>query len=379
MDRRNIASLFNEFIENSSNCIETMSQNRELKQVNNELKKLMIKRDNEGLKKFRVASNDELEMINDELNRKSDELGRMDVNRIINNVDKVSENEIKVFVFSDGQKEEISTELVRKYPESLLNVNMLDIDSRNNDHEIEIDFRLKYLKEILKYMGNEYNIDDLNGVEFDEFCRELMEMRIPFRMDIMNRLYTGSNEYGVGWKNRCVMIKKQSYKLLDFGLFNVKLNDLKYNNEQDQVVYMIKNTYASIIQSFSNYLQDKSKSAELCSTIDRFQLNSFLSDYSLDMNHSDVQSFLYPLYSPFLKESILAEQQYDNVLKEWVGDYSWKLIYRASQHRYTAKSFHEYCGVQRPTLVLIKSSEGWIFGGYTTRCWRVNCWGTYHC
>ena len=140
MDRRNIVSLFNEFIENSSNCIETMSQNRELKQINNELKKLMIKRDNEGLKKLRVASNDELEMINDELNRKSDELGRMDVNRIINNVDKVSENEIKVFVFSNGQKVAISTELVRKYPESLLNVNMLDIDSRNNDHEIEIDF-----------------------------------------------------------------------------------------------------------------------------------------------------------------------------------------------------------------------------------------------
>ena len=43
MDRRNIASLFNEFIENSSNCIETMSQNRELKQINNEMKKLMIK------------------------------------------------------------------------------------------------------------------------------------------------------------------------------------------------------------------------------------------------------------------------------------------------------------------------------------------------
>ena len=49
MNRRNIANLFNEFIENSSNCIETMSQNRELKQINNELKKLMIKSDNEGL------------------------------------------------------------------------------------------------------------------------------------------------------------------------------------------------------------------------------------------------------------------------------------------------------------------------------------------
>ena len=64
-------------------------------------------------------------------------------------------------------------------------------------------------------------------------------------------------------------------------------------------------------------------------------------------------------------------QQYDSYLREWLGnDYKWKLIYRASEHGYTGESFHEYCdNVKGPTLVVIKSSGGWIFGGYTIQSW----------
>ena len=63
--------------------------------------------------------------------------------------------------------------------------------------------------------------------------------------------------------------------------------------------------------------------------------------------------------------------KYDNILREWVGDYNWKLIYRASEHGYSAKSFHECCDDKGPTLVVIKSNGGWIFGGYTTKSWKV--------
>ena len=63
--------------------------------------------------------------------------------------------------------------------------------------------------------------------------------------------------------------------------------------------------------------------------------------------------------------------KYDNILREWVGDYNWRLIYRASEHGYSAKSFHECCDDKGPTLVVIKSSGGWIFGGYTTKSWKV--------
>ena len=45
------------------------------------------------------------------------------------------------------------------------------------------------------------------------------------------------------------------------------------------------------------------------------------------------------------------------------------MLYRASEHGYTAKSFHKYCDDKGPAMVIIKSSGGWIFGGYTTKSW----------
>ena len=130
-----------------------------------------------------------------------EELDEMSVNEVKNELEMTSEkidmNDRKVYAFSNSQKKEISNEVVIDHPESLLNVNMIDIASRN-DKKIEIDFRFKYLDEMMKYMTNEYDINELNGIELVEFCRELIEMNIPFKMDIMNRLYTGSNDGRIG-------------------------------------------------------------------------------------------------------------------------------------------------------------------------------------
>ena len=73
--------------------------------------------------------------------------------------------------------------------------------------------------------------------------------------------------------------------------------------------------------------------------------------------------------SEFLPDTQLVNKQYDSYLREWVGNYKMKLLYRASEHDYTAKSFHECCDNQGPTLIIIKSSGGWIFGGYTIQSW----------
>ena len=80
--------------------------------------------------------------------------------------------------------------------------------------------------------------------------------------------------------------------------------------------------------------------------------------------------------SKFLPNTQIVDKKYDKYLKKWAGDYKWKLIYRASDHGYTAQSFHIFCNnVKGPTLIVIKSSGGWIFGGYTTKSWSG--WGIY--
>ncbi len=74
--------------------------------------------------------------------------------------------------------------------------------------------------------------------------------------------------------------------------------------------------------------------------------------------------------SKLLPDTELVDQQYDDKLRKWFGDYKWKLLYRASEHGYSAESFHKCCDDKGPTLIIIiKSSGGWIFGGYITQSW----------
>ncbi len=122
------------------------------------------------------------------------------------------------------------------------------------------------------------------------------------------------------------------------------------------------------------YIETKDISKESLKQID--DESGLLND--LDTIHckdSDIRLKISRYYfknpSKFLPDTQLVNQQYDTILREWLGkDYKWKLLYRTSEHEYTAKSFHDCCDDKGPTLVVIKSSGGWIFGGYTTQSWK---------
>ena len=92
-----------------------------------------------------------------------------------------------------------------------------------------------------------------------------------------------------------------------------------------------------------------------------------------------ISSYYFKNPSEFLPNTWIVNQQYDDILREWLGnDYKWKLLYRASEHGYTGESFHICCDDKGPTLVIIKSSGGWIFGGYTTQSWIGGCGSIYY-
>lgn len=43
-----------------------------------------------------------------------------------------------------------------------------------------------------------------------------------------------------------------------------------------------------------------------------------------------------------------------------------KMIYRGSEHEFTRNSWDQYCLNKGPTLSVIQSENGRIFGGYTS-------------
>lgn len=50
----------------------------------------------------------------------------------------------------------------------------------------------------------------------------------------------------------------------------------------------------------------------------------------------------------------------------------WQLIYKASQDGFEAKNFHQQCNEASKTLTLIKTKDGYVFGGYTSQKWGKN-------
>jgi len=56
-------------------------------------------------------------------------------------------------------------------------------------------------------------------------------------------------------------------------------------------------------------------------------------------------------------------------LCEFPLNQQWQLIYRASQDGFEASHFHKKCDNKPNTLVVIKSTEGNVFGGYTEQSW----------
>ena len=172
-------------------------------------------------------------------------------------------------------------------------------------------------------------------------------------MDIMNRLYTCSNEYGVGWKNHCLIV-----------------------NEHDRIEViktLSSSSFLFIMKDLEKYLKDPSNYVKRKS-ITLKAINPLFAFFSVDPNHPVIHNYLLHYTSSVCFNSYIVENiDYDSNLREWVGHYDMKLIYRASEHGYTAESFHHYCDdVNGPTLIVIKSRGGWIFGGYTTQSWKVD-------
>jgi hypothetical protein len=56
-------------------------------------------------------------------------------------------------------------------------------------------------------------------------------------------------------------------------------------------------------------------------------------------------------------------------LCEFPINQQWNLIYRASQHGFEISKFHAKCDNRPNTLVIIKSTNGNVFGGYTEKSW----------
>ncbi|CAH1165789.1 unnamed protein product [Phyllotreta striolata] len=84
---------------------------------------------------------------------------------------------------------------------------------------------------------------------------------------------------------------------------------------------------------------------------------------------------LKPRISPhtFPGSTILGQDKshFQRILNAWYGNarQSWRLVYRASSHGYSAATFHRHCDSVSPTYVIVLGTRGEICGGFSDAVW----------
>jgi len=82
------------------------------------------------------------------------------------------------------------------------------------------------------------------------------------------------------------------------------------------------------------------------------------------------------MISGTIESTIITSMDDKEKIKEWLASAGKteqpKLLYRASRDGWTAADFHLMCDGKGATIVVVKSSDGYIFGGYTDVAWVTN-------
>jgi hypothetical protein len=69
--------------------------------------------------------------------------------------------------------------------------------------------------------------------------------------------------------------------------------------------------------------------------------------------------------------SKLLTSKYQKIINKWLNNKKkdWKLIYRGTVDGFSSYNFHSKCDNQGATIIVIESSNGYIFGGYNNDSW----------
>lgn len=76
-----------------------------------------------------------------------------------------------------------------------------------------------------------------------------------------------------------------------------------------------------------------------------------------------------------IQGTTLLNPQQQKTVFEWIGKKKTELLYRATRDGFDASIFHNKCDNKGPTIVIIKSQNNYLFGGYAATHWDQS--GTY--
>ena len=127
--------------------------------------------------------------------------------------------------------------------------------------------------------------------------------------------------------------------------------------------------------TYFNYILDhlRDPNEELTLPDDDFFLKKILKEakyFLIDSLVNKIETHLL-LHTSTINSLILNKDQVKDLINlcGFTDKQKWKLLYRASNHGFSAANFHSKCDGQSNTLTIIRTTLGYVFGGFTTKPW----------
>ncbi len=119
---------------------------------------------------------------------------------------------------------------------------------------------------------------------------------------------------------------------------------------------------------------DKEIIKNLCEIVKTLQLK--VNTLEEKMKNIEESSFYHRIIeSKNLIGDIIKNEDQSNLICDWIGKNKtlrFQLLYKGTKDGDSREAFHKKCDNQGPNISIIESTDGQIFGGYTSKSWIMN-------
>ena len=262
------------------------------------------------------------------------------------NIDEIKEEKKKKIKENIKLLEELSI----KFNENFNNINKIYEEINENKENLKLEIQNIFTKirnilnnredELLLNVDKEYNNLFFKGGIMKDIEKLPNIIRLSLEkcknIDKINNIYKLQNE--------CIEIENHIEKI---NIINSNINDI-YNSKNIKIKFIpVENELNEFIDHIKNFGKIKSINNNYFK-LNLLNLSSIIKD---DINSVNL------IYN-WIEESINKK------------GIEWELIFKMSENGTKSSDFHKYCDNKGPTLTLIKTTKGKIFGGFTPLSWK---------
>ncbi len=255
-------------------------------------------------------------------------------------------------------------------PVMITNNHLIDLDYIKNNTIIKItlnndkeDKTLKINDNRLIYTNEEYDITIIEIKPIDDSILNFMELDEKIFNEESEIYYEKSSVYNIHYP-------EDDKVLVSYGI----INDINNKYDISHLCKIEKGASGSPILNLSNNkLIGIHKGTSIIDNLNhgtflKYPINDFISKNNIKEVSSKKDN------TNYFKDSKIIKNNEDinfilSALKEKINFSSMKIIYQATIHGDTGRDFKLHCNNKGPTLVIIKSKNNEIFGGFTKCNW----------